>query len=64
MKKQLATALNAFKTENMCVDKGSKKREVKAEIRAIADNEESFNDVIFELGCEVLAKEYLKQSGA
>lgn len=37
------------------------KQELKIEIRKLADNDEGFEDVVFELGCSVLAKEYLKQ---
>nr|DAM88194.1 MAG TPA: hypothetical protein [Caudoviricetes sp.] len=37
------------------------KQELKSEIRKLADNDEGFEDVVFELGCSVLAKEYLKQ---
>ncbi len=37
------------------------KKELKSEIRKLADNDEGFEDVVFELGCSVLAKEYLKQ---
>lgn len=39
------------------------KKHVKREIRAIADNYEEFHDMVFELGCELLAKEYLKKEG-
>lgn len=37
------------------------KQELKSEIRKLADNDEGFENVVFELGCSVLAKEYLKQ---
>ena len=37
------------------------KQELKSEIRKLANNDEGFEDVVFELGCSVLAKEYLKQ---
>lgn len=59
MKKKLRVALYRFsflKFPTKLV-----KKEVKAEIRAIADNYEDFDRIVFELGCEVLAKEYLKE---
>nr|DAO52728.1 MAG TPA: hypothetical protein [Caudoviricetes sp.] len=37
------------------------KQELKSEIRKLANNDEGFENVVFELGCSVLAKEYLKQ---
>ena len=37
------------------------KQELKSEIRKLSNNDEGFEDVVFELGCSVLAKEYLKQ---
>lgn len=40
------------KTQNLS------KREVKDEIREIADNDEVFENIVFELGCSVLAKAY------
>lgn len=59
MKKRIAGAVLTFKQRMMNVKKLNKKC-VKAEIRAIADNYEDFNDLVFELGCEVLAREFLK----
>lgn len=38
------------------------KQELKSEIRKLANNDEGFEYVVFELGCSVLAKEYLKQN--
>ena len=61
MKKQIKAALKSFLNKNMCVCRLSKKEEVKNEIRAIADNYTNFNNLVFELGCEVLAKKYLKE---
>ena len=34
------------------------KQEVKDAIRELADDDEGFEDIVFELGCSVLAKEY------
>lgn len=36
------------------------KEELKKEIRKLADNDEGFEDTVFELGCSVLAKAYMK----
>lgn len=62
MKKRIAGAVLSFKQRMLNLGKLNKKC-VKAEIRAIADNDESFADIVFELGCELLAKEYLRQMG-
>lgn len=53
-------ALSFFLLKSMCVDSSSTKCEVKNEIRAIADNYEEFNDMVFELGCRMLAEKYLE----
>lgn len=37
------------------------KSEVEKEIRKLADNDEGFEDTVFELGCSVLAKAYLRE---
>lgn len=37
------------------------KSEIEKEIRKLADNDEGFKDTVFELGCSVLAKAYLKE---
>lgn len=37
------------------------KKMLKDQIRELADFDEGFENVVFELGCSVLAKEYLKQ---
>lgn len=58
MKKKLHKALHIFNVLKMPTYQV--KKEVKAEIRAIAENYEDFNDLVFEIGCEVLAKKYLK----
>lgn len=62
MKKKLNKAINKFRS--LKGDTYPTKKDVKAEIRAIADNYEEFDHLVFELGCEVLAKEYLKRAGA
>lgn len=59
MKKKLYKALRRFNSLKMPTY--PTKKDVKIEIRAIADNYEDFDRVVFELGCEVLAKEYLKE---
>ena len=53
--------MSFFLIKCMCVDGSSTKCEVKNEIRAIADNYEEFNDMVFELGCRTLADEYLEK---
>lgn len=53
--------MSFFLIKCMCVDESSTKCEVKNEIRAIADNYEEFNDMVFELGCRTLADEYLEK---
>lgn len=53
-------AMSFFLIKRMFVNRYSKKHEVKDEIRAIADNYEEFNDMVFELGCRTLADEYLR----
>lgn len=55
--KKSALALFCSRTRN--VD-GTSKQAVKAAIRNLADNDECFENVVFELGCSVLAKEYQK----
>lgn len=62
MKKKLRKAIIGFQLIKMPTY--PTKKDTKAEIRAIADNYEDFNNIVFEIGCEVLAKEYLKQMGA
>lgn len=62
MKKRLKGGILSFSQRVLNLKKLNKKG-VKAEIRAIADNDECFADIVFELGCELLAKEYLKQMG-
>lgn len=37
------------------------KSEVEKEIRKLADNDEGFEDTVFELGCSLLAKAYLRE---
>lgn len=37
------------------------KSEVEKEIRKLADDDEGFEDAVFELGCSILAKAYLKE---
>lgn len=54
-------AMSFFLIKKLFVNRYSKKYEVKDEIRAIADNYEEFNDMIFELGCRTLADEYLEK---
>lgn len=39
------------------------KGEIEKEIRKLADNDEGFEDTVFELGCSVLAKHYCKLNG-
>lgn len=53
--------MSFFLIKCMCVDSSSTKCEVKNEIRAIADNYEEFNDMVFELGCRTLAEKYLEK---
>lgn len=36
------------------------KEELKKEIRKLADDDEGFENTVFELGCSVLAKAYMK----
>lgn len=54
-------AMSFFLIKKLFVNRYSKKHEVKDEIRAIADNYEEFNDMVFELGCRTLADEYLEK---
>lgn len=61
MKKKLRKTLHRF--NSLKLQTLPAKRYVKAEIRAVSDNYEDFNDMVFELGCDVLAKAYLKQMG-
>ena len=42
--------------------KGSKSV-IRNEIRTLSDNDESFENVVFELGCSALAKAYVKEFG-
>lgn len=53
-------AMSFFLIKKLFVNRYSKKHEIKDEIRAIADNYEEFNDMVFELGCRTLADEYLR----
>lgn len=39
------------------------KKEVKEAIRDVADDDEGFENIVFELGVSVLAKEYVKANG-
>lgn len=59
MKRNMKAVLKAFANQNMCVCRMSKKKEVKNEIRAIADNDEEFGNMVFEIGCDALAKAYI-----
>lgn len=59
MKKKLHKALHRFNALKMPTY--PVKKDVKAEIRAIADNYEEFNDLVFGIGCDVLARKYLKE---
>lgn len=58
MKKYEALDILNSRINNGQIDKRSLwyKREVKNVIRELADNDEVFENVIFELGCSVLAK--------
>ena len=58
MKKKLHKAINRFRFLKMPTY--PTKKDTKREIRAIADNYEDFNNLVFELGCEMLAKAYMK----
>lgn len=62
MKKYVA--LNEFETrianESMEFKQIPSKKELKDTIREIADTNESFENTVFELGCSVLAKAYIK----
>lgn len=65
MKKKEALAVMQYKIESGCFDmqrlitEGTRK-EVKDQIRMVADEDEGFENVVFELGCSVLANQYLK----
>lgn len=59
MKKKEALAVFNSRTANKLVE--TDKKMLKDKIRKIADDDEGFENVVFELGCSVLAKEYLKQ---
>lgn len=39
------------------------KNKIKKEIRKLADNDEGFENTVFELGCSILAKSYCKLNG-
>ena len=60
MKKILKQSLHILNTRKLFVCKHSRKKDIKREIRGIADNYEDFNNLVFELGCEMLAKAYMK----
>lgn len=59
MKKKEALAVFNSRTANKLVE--TDKKMLKDKIRKIADDDEGFENVVFELGCSVLAKEYLKK---
>lgn len=59
MKKKEALAVFNSRIANSLVE--TDKKMLKNKIRKLADDDECFEDVVFELGCFVLAKEYLKQ---
>lgn len=53
------SAVECLKSRTSNVE--TKKKLVKDMIRIMADEDEGFCDIVFELGCSVLAKEYMKQ---
>ncbi len=59
MKKKEALAVFNSRIANNLVE--TDKKMLKNQIRELADDDECFENVVFELGCSVLAKEYLKQ---
>lgn len=63
MKKREALAIFNLKIFNGNVATGSliSKKGIEREIRMLSDNDESFENAVFELGCSELAKTYLKR---
>lgn len=59
MKKKEALAVFNSRIVNNQVE--TDKKMLKNQIRELADDDDGFENVVFELGCSVLAKEYLKQ---
>lgn len=47
----------SFDIENM-----NTRDEVEMQIRVLSDNDEGFENTVFELGCSVLADQYLKDA--
>lgn len=62
MKKKEALAVFTSRIVNGQVDNEALAfdSEIEREIRKLADNDEGFEDTVFELGCSVLAKTYIK----
>lgn len=63
MKKREALAIFNSKIVNGNVDTESliNREGIEKEIRILSDNDESFENAVFELGCSELAKAYLKR---
>ena len=55
------TAIEAYRIR--CLDRSLiTKKSLKCAIREIADDDENFENIVFELGCSVLAKSISKES--
>lgn len=63
MKKREALAIFNSKIVNGNVDTESliNREGIEKEIRILSDNDEGFENAVFELGCSELAKAYLKR---
>lgn len=63
MKKKEALAVLNTRIVRETIDVGNllNRKEIEREIRDLSDNDEGFENVVFELGCTTLAKAYKKQ---